>query len=141
MKKAIYLVFILFAFCKSNVISNKKNYRVKQQKTYSVYKLDSLNSYYLIYVKRGDSLFKIVSRKTQQGNCNSIKVASNYELSLSPMHIQRKTVGNSQFQPVNHLDMGSRCKKFDDSTEVCIERYMDDLYTSDNISGRCLIKI
>ena len=107
------------------------------KKEYNFYKIDSINSYYLIYLKRNDSLFKIISKKRVLQKCNQLVLQSNYYLQLQSINVYGQRVGNLKTQGVNYLDGRSRCKKFDDSTEICMERYVHDLYVTEDLVGKC----
>lgn len=141
--KTLTLLIIILISCKSNKLGkneNDKNINSSELNNYAIYKIDSLNSYYLIYAKNGESLYKIVSKKTGLYNCNKIELNSNYLLKLRPMRVIKPIVGAGEIQPINYLDFADPCRKFDDSTKICIERYMKDLYFADNIKGLCFIK-
>lgn len=140
MKKYFVLLVIIIVSCKSYKSNNNlENIAVSNLDNYNVYKIDSLNSYYLIYAKRENLLYKIVSKKA---NCNyeKIKIDSNYKLKLRPMNIMKLKNLPSNDQPMNYLDFIDSCQKLDDSTKVCLERYMTDLYYVDNMKGLCIIK-
>lgn len=105
---------------------------------YKVYKIDSINTYYLIYAKKGDSLYKIVSKKKPNKNCEEIKIKISYAFklrsSLTDFHIGNVLISAKQLTNVN-------CYTYDDSTKICLERdSINDLYHADNIQGLCYIK-
>lgn len=139
----LIILIIIITSCnsyKSTKCENVKSIDITNSINYTVYKIDSLNSYYLIYAKNGESLYKIVSKKLNSYNCSKIKVNSNYPLKLRSMGVMKPMVGNEKTRPMNYLDFANPCRQFDDSTKICIERYMTDLYFADNIKGLCFIK-
>lgn len=102
---------------------------------YKVYKIDSINSYYLIYAKKEDSIFKIVSKKQQFENCNIIKENGEYEFDLHSSLFGRNIGGESIPRP-NSLMVN--CFSYDDSTKICLEKdSIIDLFYGDNIEGLC----
>ena len=138
------IAIIILSSCKSNKLdkSEKMNYINNTESiNYIIYKIDSINSFYLIYAKNGEELYKIVSKKTNLYNCDKIKLNSNYQLKLRAMGVLKPAVGDEKTRPMNYLDFADPCRKFDDSTKICIERYMKDLYFADNVKGLCLDKL
>nr|WP_198999668.1 hypothetical protein [Flavobacterium sp. ASV13] len=126
------IIFISLS-CKSSlpVIENKN--------LYEVYKIDSINEYYLIYAKRGDSLFKIVSKKEAADKQQEIKVNKSYPLKLHSRRENLPTIGGIKLEPINYLDV--ECFAYDKSTTICIERdSINDLHYAENIKGKYFIK-
>lgn len=133
----IFVFFIFFGFGCMRVNSQHSTDRVEIQKKdfYKVYKVDSLNSYYLIYASGRDSLFKIVSKKELVKNCETIKIGKEYVFKLHSILSNRKIAGQdiSPFA-LPHVS----CYYFDDSTNICLERdSINDLHRGDNIKGLC----
>lgn len=126
------IIFISLS-CKSSlpVIENKN--------LYEVYKIDSINEYYLIYAKRGDSLFKIVSKKEAADKQQERMVHKSYPLKLHSRRENLPTIGGIKLEPVNYLDV--ECFAYDKSTTICIERdSINDLHYAENIKGKYFIK-
>lgn len=142
MKIQILIIsIIILVSCKTNKLSKSEDkVDTRELVNYTIYKIDSINSYYLIYAKNGEDLYKIVSKKTNLYNCNKMKLNSNYLLKLRAMEILKPKIGDEKTRPMNYLDFADPCRKFDDSTKICIERYMKDLYFADNVKGLCFIK-
>jgi len=110
----------------------------KSEATYRVYKIDSINTWYLIYARKGDSLYKIVSKKMEVRGCNRIEVDKQYEFLLHS-RIYGYTIAGKTILPQNTLLVN--CFSFDDSTNICLERdSINDLHYADNIKGLCFIK-
>jgi len=63
---------------------NQKTYISDPTNYYKVEKIDSISKYYLIYVRRSDGLFKIVSEKKEpiREGCDFLKVNNYYPLIL-----------------------------------------------------------
>lgn len=100
-----------------------------------VNRIDSIDNFYLIYVDKNDSLFKIVSQKEMIVNCKKIKVGSKYNFVLRSIRNNAPTIGNIKIVPVNHLD--THCYQFDTNTKICKEDGVHDLYFVDNLKGLC----
>ena len=64
---------------------------------------------------------------------------STYQVNLQPMNVLGFK-SDSDIEPANWIDVRNSCKRFNDSTEICLERNMDDLYTVENLEGLCLKK-
>jgi hypothetical protein len=79
----IILIIVLFLLsCKTNkivkneiVVKNKSNDFTFE---FEIFKTDSIDNVYLIYVKRNNSIFKIASDKEKNIKCNSIKKGEIY---------------------------------------------------------------
>lgn len=109
----------------------------KKAATYQVYKIDSINHFYLVYAKKQDSLFKIVSQKESVQNCNRIRQGGVYEFILRSRSEDRH-VGGKEILPQNSLLV--TCFYYDDSTKICLERdSINDLHYAENLRGLCLM--
>lgn len=103
--------------------------------SYKVYKIDSINNYYLIYASRKDSLYKIVSKKETVQNCNRIMKNDEYEFKLHSVLTNRR-IGGKEILPQNSLLVN--CFFYDDSTSICLEGdSIRDLHYADNIKSLC----
>ncbi len=133
MKKIIiFSVFSLIIGCAcGKKITNLQTY-------YTVTKLDSINNYYLIYAKKNDSVYKIVSKKELFPNCELITLGSNYEFKLKSMRENAPTFRGLKVSPINYMDI--KCFQFDENTQICKEAGIYDLYFAENINGLCFIK-
>lgn len=136
MKKLSILLFsILLASCQTY---KKKTYKINDMTSFEVYKIDSINSYYLIYAKRTDTLYKIVSNKEKIKNCYSIRKGMKYKFKIHAISDNAPTIGGLKIKPVNYLDVA--CYQFDKETKICREDGMHDIYYVDNVKGLCYIK-
>jgi hypothetical protein len=117
---------------------NQNTFPPRLSELYKVYKLDSINSYYLIYTKRNDSFFKIVSKKEVSPTCYNIKLNAEYSFILSSIWRSKFQLNGKEVSlPVSPI---INCMGFDDSTTICLERdSINDLYYADNIKGLCFI--
>ena len=84
----VLIVFLLLATACSlpkagvNNLSIKSKNKNLEHKFYKISKIDSLNSVYLIYAKRSDSTFMIVSPKLAQNLCKNIKIRGKFNFKL-----------------------------------------------------------
>jgi hypothetical protein len=103
---------------------------------YKVYKIDSINNYYLIYARRGNSLFKIVSEKIRVEQCRCISQGNEYTFQLHSMsHINGKPIT----PPASAMEVSGMY--VDKTTIINFEGdSIRDLYYGDNIKGLCFTK-
>lgn len=92
----------------------------KDDSLFRIKKIDSINNYYLIYAKKGDSLYKIVSEKVRQQNCQRIKENGVYKLLLSSIWRENILIGNVNVSP--SLTPHVNCLSFNDSTSKLCKR-------------------
>lgn len=130
------IVLPLLALYISLSCNSNKNIMTDKNLYYTVYKIDSLNNYYLLYVKKNDSLYKIVSKKTGFTKCEKIKINNHYKFKLHSIFKEGlKLNGNPVL--LGQVD----CIGFEQNTYICIERdSINDLHYADNIIGLCFIK-
>lgn|GEM_PF-1344359 len=138
-EKIPILLFIILLGCSYSNLTHSGVTRslVKKNITtsYKVYKIDSINSFYLIYAKRNDSLYKIVSKKATIISCNKIEKDGEYDFNLHSRLSDRR-IGNKEILPQNSLLVN--CFSYDDSTTICLERdSINDLFYADNVKGLC----
>ncbi len=71
MKNTVVLIGVLsLLFCCKSMVYTSQNHFSKSADSYKVFKIDSINSYYLIYAEKNDTLYKIVSKKEIESGCN-----------------------------------------------------------------------
>lgn len=135
MKKS-FLLIILFAIISCTNYTNIKDI----SKEYTIEKIDSLNSYYLIYAKKNNSLFKIVSKKDYIRGHRKIKIGSNYKLYLQSRKSQAPVINGVKISPINIIDI--MCYNYDNNTEICTDEKngISDLYSTKNLKGLYYIK-
>lgn len=132
----IYLLIMIVSCNESKSISTNRNYderTVQADSLYNVYKIDSINLFYLIYVKRRDTLYKIVSKKDEIDHENDkIKVGNYYAFKLHSF-LKERLKSNPELVPINYLDVN--CFAFDKETNICLEKGIPDLSFADNLKG------
>jgi len=139
-----FLIVVFIACAQAKSISTKSTYQQSSDSTnlnlYNVYKIDSINNFYLIYAKRGDSIYKIVSKKERNQYCDTIiKTNRKYEFKLHSQSYNPKT---GKLDELLENSLLVSCFYYDDSTKICLERdSINDLHYAENIKGLCFIKI
>lgn len=104
-----------------------------------VYKIDSINNFYLIYGRKGKSLFKIVSKKEVSARGKPIRLNGKYEFSLTSIWNAEIIINGVNVSP-SHIP-AVNCLAFDSATYICLERdSITDLYHAYNVKGLCWIK-
>lgn len=74
---------------------------IQEKPLYKVYKIDSIRNYYLIYVRKKDTLYKIVSEKTALINCNLIRINQEYDFKLTG-RIASRQASKFKLSPKRH---------------------------------------
>lgn len=107
---------------------------------FEVYRIDSINNFYLIYAKKADSIYKIVSSKKANMNCDNVKLHHKYYLPLQPIWTKPIMLGNVNVSPSQTPHVTGLY--FDDSTIIKIDRSngIYNLYNCENIQGLCYLK-
>lgn len=136
--------YLLFAACvlssSCNLQNNKRltpsKFALKDSASFKVFKIDSINTYYLIYAKKGRDIFKIISRKGNEKCPKSISVNQLYSFSLRSI----LTKNGQQVIPPNQINEISWWQ-IDKNTVIRFEGdSINNLYFADNLQGLCLIK-
>jgi hypothetical protein len=105
-----------------------------------VYKIDSIDDYYLIYVRFQKKDCKVVSKKNLSYHSPKIKVGNSFNtFELKRVIIPQNYIPKNS-KIANYLDFVPDCVKFDEKIEICRERGMDNIYTSNNLIGLCYVK-
>lgn len=126
----ITIVIILSSYGNNNTVCT--------QERYTICKIDSIKNWYIIYANKNDSVFKIVSMKNVENNCDcTISIGKQYDLSL------QKCIGNVlsshgiKLMPMNYLDIQGL--QYNSDTDICIEieKGVLGLYTCRNLVGLC----
>jgi hypothetical protein len=123
----LFVLFILILGC--NI---KRNSIQSVVQNYRVFKIDSLDNYYLIYVRKSDSIFKIVSKKESlKLDHKIIEVNKEYKLKLYSIWNNGIVVGSTNIL-MGQID----CLSFEKDTYICIERdSINDLHLAENLKG------
>lgn len=132
------IIILLGVFCIACNTSYKTS--VVNKDLYNVYKIDSINDYYLIYAKKKENLFKIVSEKDYTRNCDIIKKGQEYNFKLNSLTSQSPTINGIKTAPVTIVNV--MCHEFKKDTRICTDREngIYDLYFAENVKGLCLIE-
>ena len=109
--------------CRNNWYRIKPLSGINSEK-YKIIKIDSLQNTYIIYAKKQDSTFKIVSKKNASDNCIIIKINEYYNLkikSLFPVDYYQK------------IQISAIKFKLEGNGIVW------DLFISENLNGLCYV--
>jgi len=127
----ILLATLITLSCKtSDVGKNKFSNKVKEK--FEVLKIDSIETNYLIYVKRNDSIFKIASTKKDTTSCEKIRIGKSYTLKLK-----------SVFPPNYYQKLDIAGIKFNGSM-IKLEKgdgVIWDLFVSENLNSLCYLEL
>lgn len=126
----LILAVILFISCKS--LNSEKQIK------YKVYKIEKLNSYYLVYCEKGGEKYKIVSKEPKNEDHKAfkkIKIGESYNLKLVsyPDYSKNK-------DPLTGFSPLVNCFTFDSATNICKGQGVNGLYTTRNLIGLYYIK-
>lgn len=115
-------------------------YASQQNVGYRVYKIELINSYYVIYCEKDNLKYKIVSKneidKSQNKKSKKIRVGQFYNFLLINYHLDDKN--NNPLTNASTTPYVLRCYWFTD-TKICEEERIK-LYTTQNILGLCYKK-
>lgn len=151
MKTVLFITIIIslsFSSCniRKNKGSNQKN-TIKgygqpsvlltgKTHDYLLYKVDSVNTYYTLYLEYNSLPYKVISPKLGDNTCNKMKIGHYYFLRLRSYGLNVGVQQDTSKMAINYHEFNN-CIEFDDSTTICKERYMDDLYYCNEIKGLC----
>lgn len=104
-------------------------------KLYEVYKIDSINNYYLIYLRKDSQKYKVVSKMGYVPFGKKIKLGVKYDFSLKSLFDIDILINGSNANPA-HTSL-VECIYIDKMTYVCIERNdsIFDLFCAKNLTG------
>ncbi|MBI1781154.1 MAG: hypothetical protein HYR66_07255 [Sphingobacteriales bacterium] len=117
-------------FCLNN---NKASSFNENDTSYKVYKIDSINNFYLIYASKKGIRYKIVSQKRSCESDNKIQKDGYYGFELSSMLYDLDDIKIAVGAP-------GGCVYVDSITKICIEDSIPDLKLAKNIKGLCFEK-
>lgn len=112
--------------CKDNGVKQNIN------SSYRVYKIDSINNFYLIYAHKERIKYKIVSKKRFCEPKDKILIDGYYEFDLSSM------IYDSKELPIHPGGGGSI--RVDSITTIFLEDSINDIFSAKNIEGLCFVK-
>ncbi len=131
--KKVLMVFVIFILVCCKIKPKNSSYEGLQGIQYKIHKIDSINNYYVISVKREDSLYKIISKKYNLTKCNKIIINENYGLKLNSIYKDRLLIMKKY--NFNHFSGWG----IDDTLKInkdSIKFY----YTTKNLKGICYNK-
>lgn len=124
----LILSIVLFAACKT--------YAYQKNVGYKVYKIEQINSYYIVYCEKENQKYKIVSKinndKYQKEKCKKIRIGQFYDFVLTYYHPEDNN-SNNPLTNTNTAPYVIRCYMFTD-TKICEEEGIK-LYTTRNLVG------
>lgn len=135
MKKFIILLLItIFAIgcCAKKQNQNQIDTR------YEVYKIDSINNFYIIYAQNDNIKYKIISEKQVDNSCKKIQLNKEYSFKLISILQQKIQLGDKTFSSADNLLVN--CFTFEGNTKICREKDISDLHRAENLKGLCLVK-
>lgn len=118
-----------------------KPYQCKEtENDYCINKIDSIKNWYIIYAMRNDTIFKIVSMKSQEKDCAKISIGNRYNLVLTKRLGNVLSPNGLKLLPMNYLDIDNN--GFDENNDVFVknEKGVIGLYTCNDLEGLCLIE-
>lgn len=132
--------FVLLFITLFGVNCNSQQKVLESQRTmeeYYVYKIDSIDNYYLVYAKKQDAIFKIVSKKETLKKCDLIKINNSYHFDLYADSSVPLITGEI-IAPVSYYDVV--CHVLENGTEICTDgkNGIYDLYYVRNLKGLCI---
>ena len=139
MKKLMMLFSILLLIGGVFSCKSKNNVNTDNLNLFTVYKIDSVQSYYLIYFQKDDKKFKVVSKKDNDDNCNKIILNKKYSLSIASILEEKIVMNNDTIVSGNNGLVN--CFYFEGGTKICKEENngIYDLFKSSNIKGLCYL--
>jgi hypothetical protein len=145
MSKLILIFFIVtFSHCGEKLSNSLATSKLppsivenKSGKSYRVYRIDSLDNFFLIYAGKNDSNFKIISEKGPELRCRNIYSGGIYQFAL---HNAKDITINNTTQTLRFYLFNVDCLIYNDTTRICIERggkFIEGLFIAKNIQGLC----
>lgn len=136
-------LYIVFGF--SGVFLNKKQAKhlfanTCKDSVFTVHKIDSINNYYIVYLKKADDWFKVVSKKELGlDSGNKIVVKKRYHFNLHSLWNEKLIINGIDVSLSKTPNV--ECIGFDEKTSICIERdSINDLFTTKNLRGLEYVK-
>src|SRR5207249_4336909 len=117
----VFALFNLKCTNNQNVRTTSKSYDT----SYHVYKIDSINNFYLIYADKNGLKYKIVSQKESCEFNDRILKDRYHDFDISSI------IYNSEELPIHPGSVGSI--KVDSQTTISLEDSIHDLYSARNV--------
>lgn len=130
------LLFPVFFYVSCNS-QQKVLDRQDNMEKYNVYQIDSIDNYFLIYAKKEDAIYKIVSKKEAFKDCDLIKINNSYHFDLYAQSSVPLVTGEI-IAPVSYYDVV--CHVFENGIKICTDgkNGIYDLYYARNLKGLCI---
>jgi len=113
-----------------------KDITIVSDTSYLIVKLDSIKTAFVIYAKRNNSTYKIISGKNKllnsRDSCNVICVGGKYDLKLKSWFTQVDGMADVPMMRIDGLLMGGERITFKN------EDIIHDLFYDDRLNGLCL---
>ena len=113
---SVIAAFLVFCSCKmqlSNSTSQNSDVNVfRSDSLWNVYKIDSINSYYVIYAEKNHKFYKIISKKNLDNCDEKIQKNLKYNFLLKSIWSESFMIGNTKIVPSQSL--GINCFYFVD---------------------------
>lgn len=142
MKNLIFIFLVIIFSCgsKARKSINKDDKVYQTNNFYQVYKLDSINSFYIVYLEKNKQKYKIVSEKKDNNKCEKIQIGQKYLFELTSILEQKIKLGDKEFSSSNSLMVN--CYYFGKNTKICKEESegIYDLFKTENLLGLCYVK-
>jgi hypothetical protein len=122
MKTIFCIIGACFLFSEATMSQAKE----KHESKFEIWDIDSVQTVYLIYAKRNDSIIKIVSKKESHSNCEPILKGKLYELkveSLLKNTASKRHIGGVKYNGILIKLEG--------------EKVVWDLFICDDLKGLC----
>ena len=127
----VFLIFFPLLFTISCCISRTSQVKIRQEEGYKIYRIDSINSFYLIYCEKEGQKYKIVSKKADDipKGSKKIEIGESFNLTLKLFPEENKN------NPLANSSILVDCFTFDPNTTICKENGMHGLHTTENLKG------
>ena len=131
------LLLLLACFgCSLMNLSKRNDVFSKSENKYVIISIDSISRYYIIYARKSGMKYKIISPKTINDKCASIKIDSSYSLKLkdaTAINANDTSDKNARFRNIN-------CIGLDDTTTICVDKdntTIKSIFYAKNLNGLC----
>lgn len=137
-KILLFLFSIIFLFsCNRRLVNNSESqvFNTIKDSVFTVHKIDSINDYYVVYLKKSDNWFKVVSKKDSgKHSRNKIEIKKSYFFNLHSLWNEKLIINGIDVSLSKTPNV--QCIGFDEKTSICIERdSINDLFTTKNLEG------
>lgn len=138
MRRFIILTTIFFLSYILLSCKFKDNLIINKNQLYTVYKIDSINSYYLLYLRKKNKKFKVISSKTTNKKCRKTAIGDKIDVALESILDRKIKLGEGTITSSNNALVN--CFYFEGNTKICKEEEegIYDLFVTKNLNGLCL---